>query len=76
MPEHAGPLAQAGCLIGGCKARAYAPAGTSSLCREHFQMFVTWRRRKGPTMFRTYAGMTMEERDAVVSEWSANIKVD
>ncbi len=64
------------CLIEGCKARPYAPAGTGSLCKEHFVTFVTWRRRKGPAMFRTYGAMTMEERDAVVAEWSANIKVE
>lgn len=64
------------CSIAGCKARPYAPAGTGSLCKEHFLNFVTWRRRKGTTMFRSYAAMTMEERDGIVAEWSANIKVE
>jgi hypothetical protein len=51
------------CLIKGCQARVYAPAGTHSICREHFLGYLTWRRRKGPQMFMKYAGMTMEERD-------------
>jgi hypothetical protein len=51
------------CLIKGCQARVYAPAGTHSICREHFLNYLTWRRRKGPQMFMKYPGMTMEERD-------------
>ena len=49
------------CLIQGCQAKVYAPAGTRSVCREHFLSYLTWRRRKGPQMFMKYAGMTMEE---------------
>lgn len=64
------------CVIAGCKGRPYAPAGTGSLCKDHFLNFLTWRRRKGLTMFRTYAAMTREERDALVAEWSVNIKVE
>ncbi len=51
------------CLIKSCQARVYVPAGTHSICREHFLNYLTWRRRKGPQMFMKYAGMTMEERD-------------
>ncbi|WHZ22872.1 MAG: hypothetical protein OJF47_001984 [Nitrospira sp.] len=57
------------CLIDGCQARVYAPAGTHSICKDHFLNFLTWRRRRGPQMFRKYAAMTMEERDQVASEW-------
>lgn len=64
------------CLITGCKARVYAPAGTHSICREHFLSYLTWRRRKGPQMFLTYAGMTMEERDTIVAEWVSTIRVE
>ncbi len=64
------------CLIGGCTFRVYAPAGTGSLCKEHFTNFVTWRRRKGPAMFHKYGAMTIEERDTVVAEWGKTIKAD
>ena len=57
------------CLIDGCQARVYAPAGTHSICKDHFLGFLTWRRRRGPQMFRKYAGMTMEQRDALAGEW-------
>ncbi len=57
------------CLIDGCQARVYAPAGTRSVCKDHFLGFLTWRRRRGPQMFRKYAGMTMEERDVIAGEW-------
>ncbi len=57
------------CLIDGCQARAYAPAGTHAICKNHFLGFLTWRRRRGPQMFRKYAGMTMEERDVIAGEW-------
>jgi hypothetical protein len=57
------------CLIEGCQARVYAPAGTRSVCKDHFLSFLTWRRRRGPQMFRKYAGMTMEERDEITAEW-------
>ena len=58
------------CMIKGCQAKVYAPAGTHSICREHFLNYLTWRRRKGPQMFMKYAGMTMEERDPLVAEWA------
>ena len=62
-------MSEQSCLIQGCTNRVYAPAGTDSLCKEHFLNFLTWRRRKGTGMFRKYAAMTMDERDAVVLEW-------
>jgi len=64
------------CLIKGCQARVYAPAGTHSICREHFLNYLTWRRRRGPQMFMKYAGMTMEERDPYVAEWANTIRVE
>jgi hypothetical protein len=64
------------CLIGGCTIRVYAPAGTGSLCKEHFLNFVTWRRKKGPAMFRKYGAMPMEERDTVVAEWEKALKAE
>ena len=64
------------CLIKGCQARVYAPAGTHSICREHFLSYLTWRRRKGPQMFMKYAGMTMEERDPLVAEWANTIRIE
>jgi hypothetical protein len=69
-------MSEQGCLIVGCPARAYAPSGTGSLCKEHFLNFVTWRRRKGPTMFHKYAAMTMDERDVIVNEWRKTIQVN
>ncbi|MFQ5931259.1 MAG: hypothetical protein ACE5MM_02505 [Nitrospiraceae bacterium] len=69
-------MSEQSCLIQGCTNRVYAPAGTSSLCKEHFLNFLTWRRRKGTGMFHKYAAMTMEERDAVVLEWGKTVKVD
>lgn len=64
------------CMIKGCQAKVYAPAGTHSICREHFLSYLTWRRRKGPQMFMKYAGMTMEERDPLVAEWANTIRVE
>ena len=64
------------CLIKGCQAKVYAPAGTHSICREHFLSYLTWRRRKNPQMFMKYAGMTMEERDPLVAEWANTIRVE
>ena len=64
------------CMIQGCQAKVYAPAGTHSICREHFLNYLTWRRRKGPQMFMKYAGMTMEERDPLVVEWVNTIRVE
>ena len=58
-----------GCLVEGCTARIYAPSGSGALCKEHFIKYVTWRRRKGPGMFATYAKMTMTERNTLVAEW-------
>jgi hypothetical protein len=64
------------CMIQGCHAKVYAPAGTHSICRAHFLSYLTWRRRKGPQMFMKYAGMTMEERDPLVAEWANTIRVE
>ena len=64
------------CSIHGCKARVYAPAGTGSLCKEHFLDFVKWRRRKGPGMFHKYGAMTMEKRDALAAEWATTVRLE
>jgi hypothetical protein len=64
------------CMISGCQAKAYAPAGTHAVCKEHFLSFLTWRRRKGPQMFSLYAGMTMEQRDTVAAEWAKTVRVE
>ncbi len=58
------------CMIGGCTHQGYAPAGTGTVCKEHFSDFVIWRRKTGgKNLFRKYSGMTMVERDAIVEEW-------
>ena len=64
------------CLIKGCTLRVYAPAGTGSLCKEHFLSFVTWRRRRGPAMFQKYGAMSMDERNGIVAEWAKTISVE
>ena len=64
------------CMIQGCQSRVYAPAGTHSVCKEHFLSFLTWRRRKGPQMFTHYAGLTMEQRDPIAAEWAKTVVVD
>lgn len=64
------------CLIQGCTLRIYAPAGTASLCKDHFLSFVTWRRRKGPQMFHKYAAMPMGERDTIVAEWAKTVAIE
>ena len=64
------------CCVPNCQARAYAPAGTRSVCKDHFLSFLTWRRRRGPQMFHTYAGMTMGERDGIAAEWLKTIRID
>jgi len=69
-------MSEQACLIDGCKTRGYAPAGTGSLCKEHFLDFVKWRRRKGPRMFQKYGAMTMEERDSVMAEWRKTVTVE
>jgi hypothetical protein len=62
------------CLIGGCTESVYAPAGTQSICKEHFLLFLTWRKKKGGLgMFKKYSAMTMEERDAIVEEWTQTV---
>jgi hypothetical protein len=63
------------CMIQGCQARVYAPAGTHSVCREHFLSYLTWRRRKGPQMFTKYAGITMDERDPIAAEWAKTVTI-
>ena len=64
------------CMIQGCQAKVYAPAGTQNVCKEHFLSFLTWRRRKGPQMFNLYAGMAMEQRDIIAAEWAKTIRVE
>ena len=64
------------CMIKGCRARVYAPAGTHSIYREHLLNYLTRRRRKTPQMFMKYAGMTMEERDPLVAEWANTIRIE
>lgn len=68
-------MSEQACLIDGCKARGYAPAGTGSLCKEHFLDFVKWRRRKGSGMFHKYGAMKMEERDSVMAEWRKTVSI-
>ncbi|MGQ0810098.1 MAG: hypothetical protein ACT4OO_02590 [Nitrospiraceae bacterium] len=63
------------CFASDCKVRVYAPAGTGSLCKEHFLNFVAWRRKKGSQMFHKYAAMTMEERDTVAAEWQKTFTI-
>ncbi|HLZ34726.1 MAG TPA: hypothetical protein VKP13_11955 [Nitrospira sp.] len=64
------------CMIQKCPGKVYAPAGTEHVCKAHFLDFLTWRRRRGPQMFTTYAGMTMEQRDPIVAEWAKTIRVE
>ncbi len=64
------------CRVPNCQAKPYAPAGTQSVCKDHFLHFLAWRRRRGPQMFHKYAAMTMEERDAVAAEWVKTIRID
>ena len=64
------------CCVPDCLETPYAPAGTRSVCKDHFINFLTWRRRRGTRMFHTYAGMTMEERDAIAAEWMKTIRRD
>lgn len=64
------------CFVPNCQASPYAPAGTQSICKDHFLNFLTWRRRRGPQMFLKYAAMTMEERDVIAGEWQKTIRVD
>lgn len=64
------------CFVTNCLAKPYAPAGTHSVCKDHFLSFLTWRRRRGPQMFSTYAGMSMAERDTIIAEWLKTIRID
>ena len=64
------------CCVPDCLETPYAPAGTRSVCKDHFINFLTWRRRRGTQMFHTYAGMTMEERDTIAAEWMKTIGRD
>ena len=63
------------CMIQGCQAKVYSPAGTQHVCKEHFLSFLTWRRRKGHQMFVHYAGLAMEQRDPIAAEWSKTVTV-
>jgi hypothetical protein len=62
-------------MIEGCQAKVYSPAGTQHVCKEHFLSFLTWRRRKGPQMFIHYAGLSMDQRNAIVTEWSKTVSI-
>ena len=64
------------CCVPNCLARPYAPAGTQSVCKDHFLSFLTWRRRRGPQMFIKYAAMSMPERDAITAEWQKTLRLD
>jgi hypothetical protein len=64
------------CCVPHCREKPYAPAGTRTICRDHFLAFLTWRRRRGPQMFSTYAGMSMEERDTIAAEWMKTLHLD
>ena len=63
------------CMIQGCQAKVYSPAGSQHVCKEHFLSFLTWRRRKGPQMFIHYAGLSMEQRDPIAAEWSKTVSI-
>lgn len=69
-------MLDANCCVPDCLASPYAPAGTRSVCKDHFLNFLTWRRRRGIQMFHAYAGMTMERRDAIVGEWMKSMRLD
>ena len=59
------------CVIGGCTEPLYAPAGTQSLCKEHFLQFAKKKKKKGGLgMFKKYSAMSMEDRDVIVEEWA------
>ncbi len=62
------------CLIGGCTQPVYCPAGTRSLCKEHFSDFLSWRKKKGgKPLFKKYSALSMEERDPLVDEWAQTV---
>jgi len=62
------------CLIDECPDALYAPAGTRSLCKEHFLQFLMWRKKKGGLgMFRKYSSMPMDARDTIVEEWTGTV---
>ncbi len=63
------------CCVPNCLEKPYAPAGTRSICKDHFLSFLTWRRRRGSQMFHAYAGMAMEERNTIVAEWMKTIRM-
>ena len=64
------------CRVPNCQGKPYAPAGTRSICKDHFLHFLAWRRKRGPQMFHKYAAMTMEERDTVVAEWMKTLRLE
>jgi hypothetical protein len=64
------------CLVEDCQGNVYSPAGTGYVCKEHFVNFLTWRRRKGAAMFTKYAGMTMQERDTITSDWKKTLAIE
>jgi len=76
LSEESLSMQDTNCRVPNCQAKPYAPAGTESVCRDHFLQFLSWRRRRGPQMFHKYAGMTMAERDTIAAEWIKTIRID
>ena len=67
-------MATESCLIDECPDALYAPAGTRSLCKEHFLQFLMWRKKKGGLgLFRKYSSMPMDVRDPIVEEWTHSV---
>jgi len=67
-------MATESCLIDECPDALYAPAGTRSLCKEHFLQFLMWRKKKGGLgMFKKYSSMPMDARDTIVEEWTSTV---
>ncbi len=67
-------MATESCLIDECPDALYAPAGTRSLCKDHFLQFLMWRKKKGGLgMFRKYSSMPMDARDTIVQEWTSTV---
>ena len=62
------------CVIEGCTDTAYAPAGTGSICKEHFLQFLAWRKKKGGmSFFKKYSALSMKDRDGTVEEWANSL---
>lgn len=64
-------MSREACVIEGCTDATYAPAGTGSICKEHFLQFSAWRKKKGGlSFFKKYSAMSMEDRNGTVEEWA------